>query len=758
MFEPACGQAIVIDGIEYRFSEHPSARGMPYGQEGRTATVYQLSSPHETKALKVFLPRFRVPSLVMQAEQMASFGIFPGLQVCRRTVLTPSHHVKLLREFPDLTYSVLMNWIQGQTWMEIVQGKQTLSPDESLSIARTFTQILVGMEERGLAHCDLSAANIIIQFQNSEKDPEIALIDVEGLYSPGLLMPEALPSGSAGYAHKTADKGLWSRQADRFAGAVLIGEILGWSSPKLRQAAWGESYFDPKEMQTSCDRFRQIESSLRDIWSVELSALLTRAWNSDSLADCPTFGEWLVAMPEKVPDLISPKVLVVQKEEANVPSISTVAQGLIAAAQQLEQQDQNEAALATLRQALILCQKGGEMELEIAALIRKLEKQRPQPAGSRGNNIPPTAVKLSELSESRSRVWSAPLSENEAPVRPPASHFEPRHDNPRLEENKNSRRYWAFGAGLLGLLIILALAGVFNPPPMATPTAAATPTGVPQATAEPAKIIAPTSIDSPPQCISIGQTWTSPMDGMILVCVPAGEFLMGMGNANFPEVLEHNVLLDAYWIDKTEVTNEQFQRFSLSSGYLTDAEKSGSSKVFDGKAWTQISGASWKQPKGQDSNLSGQVNRPVIHVSWNDAQAYCMWASRKLPTEAQWEKAARGTDALLYPWGNTAPKANMLNFNDNIGSTTEVGAYPQGTSPYGALDMAGNVWEWVMDWYSTNYYASSPTANPSGPSSGTYRVSRGGSWHYGAEFVRSGYRLENYPYNSSSDYGFRCSR
>lgn len=194
---------------------------------------------------------------------------------------------------------------------------------------------------------------------------------------------------------------------------------------------------------------------------------------------------------------------------------------------------------------------------------------------------------------------------------------------------------------------------------------------------------------------------------MVLVYVPSGEFWMGSGeadsDASSDEKPRHQVYLDAYWIDQTEVTNAMFAKFAEETDHQTDAEKDGWAYVWTGKFWEKVNGADWQHPRGPDSNLNGLEAHPVVQVSWSDADAYCRWAERELPTEAEWEKAARGTDGRKYPWGDSAPTSSLLNFNNNVGDTTAVGSYPDGASPYDALDMAGNVWEWVADWYGGVY-------------------------------------------------------
>ena len=305
-FRPEAEQELTIDGVTYRIAEHPAAPGIPYGQEGRAGIVYQLvAQDGEKRALKVFKARYRIPALVSLADKLAPFADLPGLQVCQRTVLSTLRHEELLRQYPDLNYAVLMPWIEGPTWMEILVEKRSLAPEQSLALARRLAQILAGMEECRLAHCDLSGPNVLLPGllpspsigRGAGGEGLVVLVDLEQFYGPGLDQPELLPSGSSGYAHKTAPHGLWSPTADRFAGAVLLGEMLGWCNEQVRKAAWGENYFDPQEMQQESERFKTVATFLEERWGNRVVSLFERAWRSETLQDCPTFGEWLAVLP-----------------------------------------------------------------------------------------------------------------------------------------------------------------------------------------------------------------------------------------------------------------------------------------------------------------------------------------------------------------------------------------------------------------------------------------------------------------------------
>jgi hypothetical protein len=321
-FRPNAHDALTIGDATYVIAEHPAAPGMPYGQEGRAGIVYRLLSPLPEKeedgvALKVLRPRFRTPGLVSQAEKLEAYAALPGLQVCHRTVLTRVHNADLLQQHPDLIYAVLMPWIAGPTWLEVLLDKRPFTLEQALHIARAFAEILESMELRGVAHCDLSGPNVLLpaladhglQTADSSPSSAVVLVDVEGLYAPGLLRPEALPSGSSGYAHRTAHEGLWGPTADRYAGAILLAEMLGWGDENVRSAAWSETYFDPDEMPARAnagtprpERYQILLAALGRHFGENVASLFERVWHSETLADCPTFGEWLVALPEKTID------------------------------------------------------------------------------------------------------------------------------------------------------------------------------------------------------------------------------------------------------------------------------------------------------------------------------------------------------------------------------------------------------------------------------------------------------------------------
>ncbi|WP_136604817.1 hypothetical protein [Paenibacillus dokdonensis] len=304
-FQPNPGDMIRINGKMYSVGQHPAAPGLAYAQAGRQGIVYQLipaeGGPHEAKALKVFFPKFRIPAMVYQSETMEIYSGSPGLQVCSRDVLTPERNGEIIAEHPDLLYAVLMPWVHGFTWFDIIADQRQLKRTESLSLAKALSGIASGMEQRGLAHCDLSAPNVMLPFFSEvdlpDKSSAVELVDVEQMYSPKMDRPDVLLAGSPGYAaHRTVQSGLWSAYADRFAGAIILAEMLGWCDPQVVGKAWGESYFDQHEMQNPCERYFVLKKSLEDNWGTKVAELFARAWESQDVSSCPTFGEWLVIL------------------------------------------------------------------------------------------------------------------------------------------------------------------------------------------------------------------------------------------------------------------------------------------------------------------------------------------------------------------------------------------------------------------------------------------------------------------------------
>ena len=261
----------------------------------------------------------------------------------------------------------------------------------------------------------------------------------------------------------------------------------------------------------------------------------------------------------------------------------------------------------------------------------------------------------------------------------------------------------------------------------------------------------------PPSRARLGDTWTYTADGMTLVYVPAGKFYMGAleydEQSNQDEFPLREVNLDAFWIDRTEVTNAMFAAFLNTKGVET------------------AGGLPWYEVSSPDAQIfvrgplwvveDGFEDHPIVEVTWEAANAYCEWVGRRLPTEAEWEKAARGPEGLIYPWGDEPPNCGLVNFW--TGSTfcaegaASVGSFPAGASPSGALDMSGNVWEWTSDWYDERYYQNAANDNPTGPTSGNAKVFRGGAWESGPRNLRASDRNMDHTNAARYRLGFRCA-
>ena len=254
---------------------------------------------------------------------------------------------------------------------------------------------------------------------------------------------------------------------------------------------------------------------------------------------------------------------------------------------------------------------------------------------------------------------------------------------------------------------------------------------------------------------------TSDSNESDMVFVPAGTFIMGNSSkaAFGNRTPAHEIFLDAYYIDKYEVTFKEYEAFIQAGGY----EKK---KYWLDEGWQFIQQYQIKGflVLGQDRvhllnhELYNTPNQPIIGISWYEANAYCRWVDKRLPTEAEWEKAARGQKGFLYPWGNEMNFENVSYRITNGRRTVPVGSFPTGASLYGVMDMAGNVWEWCSDWYDGAYYAKSPSKNPQGPKSGAHRVLRGGGWRSTRLQLQSTYRYHDAPTYRGFNVGFRCAK
>lgn len=285
-----------------------------------------------------------------------------------------------------------------------------------------------------------------------------------------------------------------------------------------------------------------------------------------------------------------------------------------------------------------------------------------------------------------------------------------------------------------------------------TATGTTTPTGTPTAT--------PTSSGMPP-------TFTRTTDGMPMILIPAGTFIMGSANDDVlaapDETPQREVTLDAFYIDRYEVSVEQFAAFLNRLGNhdrACDGVDCALPRSIAGYT-SYITQDDIGDGSIQYIPLAGYAKYPANHVSWHGANSYCQSVGARLPTEAEWEYAARGSDGRIYPWGNAQPNPDLAVFqSENYDNMKPVDALPDGRSPFGVYAMAGSLWEWVADWYDENYYSTAPDLNPPGPESGLNRVLRGGAWPYNnqADRIRAANRFFLAPDFISSTVGFRCAR
>ena len=290
--------------------------------------------------------------------------------------------------------------------------------------------------------------------------------------------------------------------------------------------------------------------------------------------------------------------------------------------------------------------------------------------------------------------------------------------------------YWMFLSAAMGLacgVSAIATQPASGTPPVPTNTLIIVPTEAPAESPTEIPTLQPVALAGPP--MQVGSMWPN-VDGSLLVAVPGGPFIMGHGGSDNPE---HTVTLSDFWIYQAKVTNQQY-------ALCVKAGKCQMPDPIDDFTFNDVT----------------HVNDPVVGINYKQAGDYCAFVHGRLPTEAEWEKTARGPDGNLYPWGSNAPVCNVLNFNNCIGRITNTTAYPDGQSYYHALDTEGNVFEWVADWYDALYYKTGAAQDPPGPDSGQKRSVRSSSYKSKLEQTPASTRFALDPRDHLRDLGFRC--
>jgi eukaryotic-like serine/threonine-protein kinase len=608
----------------------------------------------------------------------------------------------------DLAF-LLMDFIEGITLRkEIFNRKAPWPPDQILAVMRPVCAALNFAHTQGLVHCDVKPANIMLTGDGKVLLADFGIARVTESATTATLVGAGTPAYMAPEQIQGKDP---LPQTDIYALGIVLFELLtggerpftgehaqttGSGSEKVR---WEQVHRDPPSVR-----------SINPEVSSEMEAIVFKCLEKDSTDRYSSTMEMYAAIERAYPNLNG-----AQAPSWNIPV-------------------------------------------------------PPPPVGP-----PPLPPKPNFDINPPQGYSSSPIpSQPVAPVKPTPV--------------KRSVPWWMFAIGLV-FVVILAAFAFSGPlvPPTPTPTQAVVlinteppvqptsvkPSAVPSFT--PVFTVGPTLIQKSPTsrpsptaigvtaCTSSGQSWLRPKDKSMMQCVPAGSFPMGYPNCKESwcenEAVQGNVDVAAFWIDRDEITNAQFQQFVSDTGFVTGAEKSGASAI-NGKL-QPVAGANWHSPQGSGSSISGKADHPVVQMNWFSADAYCQWAGGRLPSEAEWEKAARGTDGRLWPWGNDYPDPSFLNANtkpDGFTYTAPVGSFSAGDSPYGLHDMAGNAFEWTRSLMKPYpYSASDGREMNTQPGLNEIMVLRGGDFFSDYGSVRSTWRPPNTSAQQSTDgTGFRC--
>jgi hypothetical protein len=463
MFQPDVGQGLKIDGRVLKIDPHPAAPKIPYGQEGKQAVVFKISSQAgDSLALKVFKPRYRRPFLVTITERMAKYAELPGMKVCDREIVSPQRHLEILREHPDLSYAAIMPWIEGPTWSEVLLSRHVLSPQESLLLARSLLDVLISLEEKGLSHGDLSGVNIMIpHFVGGDG---VSLVDVEQLYIPGMEKPDVLPEGSPGYGFPRITGPLWGPFTDRFPGSIILAEMLCFCDKDIVKASWGESYFSPEEICQDTPLFGLMEGTLEDRYGSQIAAIFRRNWFAESPEDCSPFAEWLIYLPDEAREVKEQRETEEKAAKVKaglvIPRKEWDLEGLLARAEELGKKGDPRGAIELYEYIITTFTLPddfkGHITSEIDGFRGMLQAEKQQVAGKE-------AV-LEEADASAYPVIVKPAKAEETPV---IEELEAEETEPEIEYENGGKRGFGkkriaiIAAASLGVLLVIVLLLVF---------------------------------------------------------------------------------------------------------------------------------------------------------------------------------------------------------------------------------------------------------------------------------------------------------
>ena len=587
---------------------------------------------------------------------------------------------------------IAMRFIDGQSLDKVIAERGPLPWEEALKITAQVSEALDFAHKKGLVHRDVKPQNIMISQTDGAVLTDFGL--VKALHSSGMSSTTSMIGTPAYMAPELWDNGEASPASDQYALACVLVEMLT-----------GKALFEGT----------------------------TAKIMKKHLLEAPGVPE---IFPEGIPNglkIVLLQALGKQPEQRYAGGMDFLfALQRLEAEAKLEQIGVSEDIQIPLE---ILEAKPSKNEVEVPSTSFQLEEE--------ASTLPHTEPANPPIASGSNQK---PYFEPEGSIRPERKILEKHPNSLDTGQSKSHtiREYsqkqkkwlpWVIVAGLLALVLAISQFGL---PYLSGPAATEFPNATePQVATEPPLANTPPIATEPPIAeYSTDATLERDQDEMVMVYVPAGEFSMGSDTGGSNEKPIHTVTLDAFWIDQTEVTNGMYAR-CVAAGACQPPS--------DTASYTRSS----------YYNDTQYADYPVIYVDWDQASAYCAWCGARLPTEAEWEKAARGADGRTYPWGENIDSI-LANYSINVGDTTKVGSYPDGASPYGALDMAGNVWEWVDDWYGSNYYNHSPISNPTGPDSGASKVLRGGFWGNDGLILLSAYRYWGDPTNAGDVIGFRC--